>query len=97
MADKLLAARGQDKVGINWPNNFVRRVPGLKPMFNWKYNYQRALQEDPRVIKGWFNLIANIKAKYGIQDKDSYNFNKSGFQMGVISTRVVIIGFKRQY
>ena len=95
MADKLLAARGQDKVGINQPNNFVQRVPGLKPMFNWKYNYQRALQEDPKVIRGWFDLIANIKAKYGIPNNNIYNINKSGFIMGIILTGVVITGFKR--
>ena len=66
-------------VGKNWPNNFVKRVPGLKPIFNRKYNYQRAKQEDPRVIGDWFQLMANIKAKYSIQDEDTYNFNKSGF------------------
>ena len=39
MADKLLAARGQSIVGKNWLNNFVKRVPGLKPIFNQKYDY----------------------------------------------------------
>ncbi|RYO18083.1 hypothetical protein AA0111_g10813 [Alternaria arborescens] len=27
-----------------------------------------------------------MKAKYGIQDEDTYNFDKTGFIMGVIST-----------
>jgi hypothetical protein len=36
-----------------------------------------------------------MKAKYGILDKDTYNFNKSSFKTGVILTRVVIIGSKR--
>jgi hypothetical protein len=35
--------------------------------------------------------------KYSIQDKDTYNFNKSGFQMGVILTAIVITGFERRY
>jgi hypothetical protein len=39
--------------------------------------------------------VENIKAKYGILDKDTYNFNELGFIIGVISTRAVIIGFKR--
>ncbi|KAI1507827.1 hypothetical protein KJE20_05125 [Pyrenophora tritici-repentis] len=34
--------------------------------FNRKYDYKRALCEDPKVIRGWFSLVANIKAKYGI-------------------------------
>ena len=52
MADKLLGTRDQSKMGINWPNNFIGRVLGLKPMFNWKYSYWIALQEDLKVIKG---------------------------------------------
>jgi len=35
--------------------------------------------KDPEVIRKWFRLIEAIKAKYGIIDEDTYNFNKSGF------------------
>jgi len=56
----------------------------------------RALCEDPRIIKPWFNLIGNFKAKHGISDKGVYNFNKAGFQMGVIVTTEVIIGSKQR-
>jgi hypothetical protein len=27
--------------------------------------------------------VANVKAKYGILNEDTYNFNKTGFQIGV--------------
>jgi hypothetical protein len=27
--------------------------------------------------------VANVKAKYGILDEDTYNFDKTGFQIGV--------------
>jgi len=50
MADSLLAARHQDPVGINWASTFVQRTPELKVKFNQKYNYKRALCEDPKVI-----------------------------------------------
>lgn len=46
------------------------------------YDHQRALCKDPEKIKAWFALFRNIKAKYGIQDKDVYNFDKTGFVMG---------------
>jgi hypothetical protein len=42
------------------------------------------------VIRGWVQLVENTKAKYGIQDEDTYNFDESGFMMGVISTEAVI-------
>jgi hypothetical protein len=30
--------------------------------------------------------VQNVKAKYGIVDEDTYNFDEIGFIMGVIST-----------
>jgi hypothetical protein len=96
IADKLLADRGCRRVGINWPVNFVKRVPELKSRVNRRYDYQRALSEDPQVIKDWFRLVQNIRAKYGIVDEDVYNFDEAGFQMGVIGPRMVITGSERR-
>jgi hypothetical protein len=53
------------------------------------------LCEDPKVIRGWFKLVENTKAKYGILDEDTYNFNESSFIIGIILTRAVVIGSKR--
>lgn len=96
MADKLLQDRGQRRVGVNWPNRFVQRVPELKMRVNRRYDYQRALNEDPEVIQGWFRLVHNTKAKYGILDEDTYNFDETGFQMGKIGPRMVITGTERR-
>jgi len=49
MANQLLAARSARPVGKNWPENFVRRTPEVKTRYNRKYDYQRALCEDPRL------------------------------------------------
>jgi hypothetical protein len=43
----------------------------------------------------WFKLVENTKAKYGIHDNDVYNFDKTGFQMGVISSTKVFTGAER--
>ena len=59
-------------------------------MYNRKYDYQRAQCEDPERIQGWFRLVRNTIAKYGILDNDIYNFDETGFQMGVISTSKVV-------
>jgi hypothetical protein len=96
MANKLLAERAASQVGKNWPENFVKRTPKLKTQFNQKYDRQRALCEDLKIISGWFKLVCNTKAKYGITDDDSYNFDESGFQMGVILEGVVVIGSERR-
>ena len=79
MADKLLAIRGGQPVGKNWAARFVERMDKLKTAYNRAKDRQRILQEDPKVISGWFTLVNKKKAQYGIHNKDVYNFNKTSF------------------
>jgi hypothetical protein len=79
MADKLLAARGAGCVGIHWPRNFVKRTDSLTTRFNRAYDRQRALCEDPVLIRSWFELVEQTQAKYGICNEDVYNFDETGF------------------
>ena len=90
MADLLLSERDASPVGKNWTTNFIKRRTELKSKFNRKYDYQRAQCEDPVIIEGWFQLVRNTIAKYGIVDEDIYNFDEAGFQMGVIGTARVV-------
>jgi hypothetical protein len=48
------------------------------------------------LIKSWFNLVKQIKAKYGICDNDVYNFNEASFMMGKITTYLIVIGLERR-
>jgi hypothetical protein len=84
IANNLLAERGGEPVGKHWVDNFKTRTPEIKLKRSCLYNCQRALNEDPRIIMPWFELVANTKAKYSIGDDDMYNFNKTGFIIGVI-------------
>jgi len=90
MANLLLATRHAPPVGKQWPYNFVRRRTELKTRFSRAYDFQRALCEDPALIDAWFRLVANMRAKYAIQDCDFYNFDETGFMMGVICGNMVI-------
>lgn len=51
---------------------------------------QRAKCEDPVLIQGWFNLVRNMIAKYGIVEEDIYNFDETGFAMGLTGTSRVV-------
>ena len=82
-------------VGKLWVHNLVKRHPTLKSRYNRKYDYQRAKYEDPALIRPWFELIRNTIRKYSILDIDIYNFDKTGFQIGVILTAKVITGAER--
>ena len=96
MVDTLLAARGAGCVGVHWPRNFVKRTDSLTTRFNRPYDRQRALCEDPVLIQGWFKLVEQTKAKYGIYDDDVYNFDEAGFMMGKITTQLVVTGSERR-
>jgi hypothetical protein len=86
MADLSLAERHQDKVSQNWAATFFKRRSELKVKFNRKYDYSKALFKDPEVIQDWVRLVDNTKTRYGIEDEDMYNYDKSGFMMGMILT-----------
>ncbi|OBS16264.1 hypothetical protein FPOA_27625 [Fusarium poae] len=96
MANRLLADRDASPVGKRWAINFVKRQPDLKTRFQRRYDYQRARCEDPTIIRNWFRLVQNTIAKYGIRSDDIYNFDETGFMMGMIGSGIVITGAERR-
>jgi hypothetical protein len=90
MANQLLRVRDAPPVGKRWAHNFVKRQPELRTRYTRRYDYQRAKCEDPKVISEWFALVRNMKAKYGIVDDDVYNFDETGFMMGIIFPGMVV-------
>jgi len=90
MANHLLATRDQRRVGKLWAHRFVKRVPELKTNFSRSYDFQRALCEDPKQLEDWFRLVANMRAKFGVADADLWNFDETGFMMGVICGNMVV-------
>ena len=95
MANLLLTERNAGRVGSRWASNFIKRQPQLTTRFNRKYDYQRAKCEDSTIIGAWFKLVENTIAKYGIGASDIYNFDETGFMMGVISTAMVVTSSDR--
>jgi hypothetical protein len=83
-------------IGKNWVTKFINRRPDLRGSYSRRYDHQRALCEDPIVIEEWFRLVRNVVSKYGIVADDMYNFDETGFQMGVSATARVITGSERR-
>jgi hypothetical protein len=90
MANHLLRERDAPPVGKLWAHRFVKRQPQLRTRYTHRYDYQRAKCEDPKVIGVWFVLVWNVRAKYGILDDDVYNFDETGFMMGIIFAGMVV-------
>lgn len=95
MANRLLADRGAPPVGPRWASNLVKRHKELTTRFTRRYDYKRALCEDPKLIQPWFELVRNTVAKYGVLEEDFHNFDETGFMMGMISTTMVVTSSDR--
>ena len=54
------------------------------------YGYERAKCEDPKIIQGWFDCVQSSILQYGIDHDDIYNFDETGFAMGLTATAKVI-------
>ncbi|HEV7235717.1 MAG TPA: transposase, partial [Ktedonobacteraceae bacterium] len=78
------------RVGQNWVYHFVKRHDTLKSQFSRHYDRQRAKTEDPKIIREWFDRVQATVMEYGILPEDIYNFDETGFTMGLISTARVI-------
>lgn len=92
MAHRLLGDRDA-LLGKRWASNFVKRQPQLKTQF---YDYQRAQCKNSEVVRSWFALVENIIAKHGIVSADIYNFDETGFMMGIISTGMVVTSMDKR-
>lgn len=93
MANILLSARGTipiQSVGENWVYKFIKRRPEIKTCYSRRYDYRRAKCEDPKTIKEWFNCVQITIMQYGIALEDIYNFDETGFAMGLVATARVV-------
>lgn len=96
MANQLLVARRGEIVGINWVYRLISRRPDIKSQITRLRDHQRVLCSNPAIISPWFDLVRNTKAKYGILDEDTYNFDETGFQIGVGGTVKVVTASERR-
>ena len=93
IANILLAARGETPpttVSKNWPSAFIQRHDKIRTRFSKRYDYQRALNEDPRSIRAWFERVKCVVEENGILAEDIYNFDETGFAIGLISSQKVV-------
>ena len=97
MANLLLSNRGPSNIqsiGKNWVYNFIKRHNELKTRFSKKKkkknNHQHAEPEGPNLSKDWFNHVQIIMMEYGIAYEYIYNFDETGFVMGLIATAKIV-------
>lgn len=100
MANLLLRSRSSTisdpppKVGENQFTGFFKRHKTLAARLSREQDYERARSEYPKVILPWFKLFENTIQKYGITSEDIYNFDKSGYAIGINSIQIIITSAK---
>jgi hypothetical protein len=55
-------------LGVTWAYSFVKRCPELRARYNRRITYQRAKQENPKVIKQWFETVHGAIQEHGIHE-----------------------------
>ncbi|EED16233.1 conserved hypothetical protein [Talaromyces stipitatus ATCC 10500] len=95
MANYMLLQRGNQQVGENWVTKLTKRRPEIDSKFSRRYNYERAKCEDPKIIREHFDRVRAAILEYGILPEDIYNFDETGFAMGLCSSAKVITGSDR--
>ena len=48
------------------------------------------------MVNAWFRLVRNVIDKYAIQEGDIYNFDETGFMMGMLSAAKVVTSSERR-
>ena len=83
-------------VSVRWSFNFIKRTPELQTrMPRWLDN-QRAKAEDPSAIQKWFDLVATTINQHGITEHDIYNFDETGFKLGLSKQSIVVTSTERK-
>jgi hypothetical protein len=77
-------------IGVNWVTRYIQRRSELQTRYSKRYDYQRAQNEDPAGLREWFRLVQSVIEENGILDNNIYNFDETGFAMGLISTARVV-------
>ena len=57
---------------------------------SYALRFPKSLIRRSRVISACFRLVENIRAKYSVLDYDFYNFDETGFIIGIIYPVIVV-------
>jgi hypothetical protein len=66
-----------------WAKNWLKRHPELHIRRQQSLNLQRAIAHDIKAILKWFNGFMDIIKMHGITPMDIWNFDETGFRIGI--------------
>lgn len=66
-----------------WAKRWLKRNPELHLRRQRSLNLNRAIAHDKEAIFGWFNGLIKIIKLHGITTTDTWNFDETGFRIGI--------------
>ncbi|EDN91396.1 hypothetical protein SS1G_00799 [Sclerotinia sclerotiorum 1980 UF-70] len=90
--DQKLSIRKAAKLYNILCTKIQRRMDGTTPCIESRANNHNLTKLEEEVL---IQLVSNMQAKYGIVDSDFYNFDETGFMMGIICLGIVVTSAER--
>lgn len=95
MTSDILAAHGAlpfESVGVNWLPRFLKRSGVLSRRLAKPRDCNHARFETPEKFRDWFDRAKRTMNDFGIVKQNVYNFDETGFSMGILGVAPVITG-----
>jgi hypothetical protein len=73
-ANALHAGENCAPFGMRWAKDFVNRRPELPVKFRERYEHDSSREVETK--QRWFETVRTLKARYGVQDENMYNFDE---------------------
>ena len=70
-------------IGGHWLNRFFQRHPEYRIRKRRAIDLDRKRAHEPATIQAWFEKLKATIDTYGITEEDIYNFDETGFNIGV--------------
>ena len=86
-----------DIIGKNWYKRFLSRHPALSAMYSRSLDNSRALNNDPKIIRHYFQILKEAIGEFKIKPENIYNMDEKGFLLGLIQRSVRAIRFAERY
>lgn len=78
------------QIGDHWLKRFLKRYPEYYVRRRRALDVERASALDKTVVERWFQDYQRVVTEHGICQQDIYNFDETGFQIGVGRDQFII-------
>lgn len=66
-------------IGQNWYKRFLGRHPGLKLLYGRKLDHSRAMNNNPSILREFFDLYQRVLNEYNITADRTFNMDEKDF------------------